>query len=426
MPEEQSVKIAVRGLTKVFGDEPERALELLRQGETKQTILERTGQAVGVANASFDVHEGEILVVMGLSGSGKSSLIRCLNRLNEPTRGEILIDGQDIVGLDHHDLLEVRRRKFGMVFQHFALFPHRTIRENVEYGLEIQGMEPEARAEKALVALRQVGLEGWENATPGQLSGGMQQRVGLARALAVDPDVLLMDEAFSALDPLIRRDMQQELVALQNRMQKTIVFITHDLDEALFLGNRIILMKDARIEQVGSAEDILSNPATAYVERFVAEVDKTKVLTAGAVMRRARTVAFTTDGPRTVLRKMEDEDLNVLCVVEGDFRLRGIVRDETALAAVQRGARSIQDIIEPGIEPVSPETPVRDLFGPLAAGPLPAPVIDEAGRLKGIVVRASLLQGLAEAGSTNGDGSLEPEPSEPAASEPAATEEHAA
>ncbi|WP_296703537.1 quaternary amine ABC transporter ATP-binding protein [Thiocapsa sp. UBA6158] len=405
MPAEQSVKIAVRGLTKVFGDEPKDALALLRQGETKQAIFEKTGLAVGVADADFDVLEGEILVVMGLSGSGKSSLIRCLNRLNEPTSGQILLDGRDIVPLGHRELLEVRRNKYGMVFQHFALFPHRSIRENVEFGLEIQGCGVEERAEKALIALKQVGLEGWEDASPAQLSGGMQQRVGLARALAVDPDVLLMDEAFSALDPLIRRDMQQELVALQSRVRKTIVFITHDLDEALFLGNRIVLMKDARIEQVGTAEEILSNPATPYVERFVAEVDKTKVLTASAVMRRARSVAFVSDGPRTVLRKMEDEDLSFLCVVETDFRLRGIVRDDAALDAAKRGEKSITSIMEPGVQPVGPDTPVRDLFGLLAETTMPAPVVDEAGRLLGVVVRASLLQGLAESIGGNGNAS---------------------
>ncbi|MCG6986462.1 MAG: ATP-binding cassette domain-containing protein, partial [Thiocapsa sp.] len=214
MPSEQSVKIAVRGLTKVFGEEPKEALALLRRGETKQAIFEKTGLAVGVADASFDVLEGETLVVMGLSGSGKSSLIRCLNRLSEPTAGQILLDGQDIVPLGHRELLDLRRAKYGMVFQHFALFPHRTVRENVELGLEIQGIAADERAERALGALKQVGLEGWDAASPEQLSGGMQQRVGLARALAVEPDVLLMDEAFSALDPLIRRDMQQELVAL--------------------------------------------------------------------------------------------------------------------------------------------------------------------------------------------------------------------
>ena len=401
MPSEQSVKIAVRGLTKVFGEEPKEALALLRRGETKQAIFEKTGLAVGVADASFDVLEGETLVVMGLSGSGKSSLIRCLNRLSEPTAGQILLDGQDIVPLGHRELLDLRRAKYGMVFQHFALFPHRTVRENVELGLEIQGIAAEERAERALGALKQVGLEGWDAASPEQLSGGMQQRVGLARALAVEPDVLLMDEAFSALDPLIRRDMQQELVALQSRVRKTIVFITHDLDEALFLGSRIVLMKDARIEQVGTAEAILSSPATPYVERFVAEVDKTKVLTASAVMRRPRSVAFTTDGPRTVLRKMDDEDLSSLCVVEPDFRLRGVVRDDAALESVRRGETSIRAILEPGVPAVRADTPVRDLFGLLAETTLPAPVVDDAGRLQGVVVRASLLQGLAE--PVNGD-----------------------
>jgi glycine betaine/proline transport system ATP-binding protein len=408
MPAQQSVKIAVRGLTKVFGDEPKPALAMLRQGETKQAIFKKTGLAVGVADASFDVLKGEILVIMGLSGSGKSSLIRCLNRLNEPTAGQILLDGQDIVTLARRELLAVRRNKYGMVFQHFALFPHRSIRENVEFGLEIQGYPADECAEKALLALKQVGLEGWEDASPEQLSGGMQQRVGLARALAVDPDVLLMDEAFSALDPLIRREMQQELVALQSRLHKTIVFITHDLDEALFLGNRIVLMKEARIEQIGTAEEILSSPATPYVQRFVAEVDKTKVLTASAVMRRARSVAFTNDGPRTVLRKMEDENLNFLCVVEPDFKLRGIVRDDAALEAVKRGEKAIGSILEPGVPAVGPDTPVRDLFGLLAETTMPAPVVDDSGRLLGVVVRASLLQGLAESVSADANGKETP------------------
>jgi glycine betaine/proline transport system ATP-binding protein len=402
MPSDQALKIAVRDLTKVFGSEPNKALALLKEGKTKQEIYEKTGQAVGVANATFDVYEGETLVVMGLSGSGKSSLIRCINRLNEPTAGEIILDGQDITKLHQKDLLHVRRKRFGMVFQHFALFPHRTIRSNTEYGLEIQGASSEERREKALTALKQVGLEGWEDALPGQLSGGMQQRVGLARALAVDPDILLMDEAFSALDPLIRRDMQQELVALQSEMHKTIIFITHDLDEALFLGNRIVLMKDARIEQIGTAEEILSSPATPYVERFVEEVDKSKVLTVSAVMQRPRTVAYPADGPRTVLRKMEEEGFNLLCVVDPDHRHRGIVRDEAALQSAQRGDKTITSIIEPGIPPLAPDAPLRDLVPVLAETPMPAPVVDERGKLLGVVVRASLLRGLATGIAVNG------------------------
>jgi glycine betaine/proline transport system ATP-binding protein len=402
MLSDQARKIAVRGLTKVFGEEPEKALDLLEKGMTKQEIYEQTGQAVGVAHATFDVYEGETLVVMGLSGSGKSSLIRCINRLNEPTAGEILLDGEDITRLRQKDLLSLRRKRFGMVFQHFALFPHRSILSNTEYGLEIQGAAPEERHERARNALKQVGLEGWEDALPGQLSGGMQQRVGLARALAVDPDILLMDEAFSALDPLIRRDMQQELVALQSEMHKTILFITHDLDEALFLGNRIVLMKDARIEQIGTAEEILSSPATPYVERFVEEVDKSKVLTVSAVMQRPRTVAYPADGPRTVLRKMEEEGFNLLCVVDPDYTHRGVVRDEAALESAQRGDKSIRGIIEPGIRPVAPDAALRELVPVLAQTPMPAPVVDERGRLLGVVVRASLLRGLATGAAKNG------------------------
>jgi glycine betaine/proline transport system ATP-binding protein len=410
MSSDQALKIAVRDLTKVFGSAPEEALALLNKGMTKQQIYEQTGQAVGVANATFDVYQGETLVVMGLSGSGKSSLIRCINRLNEPTAGEILIDGEDITRLHQRDLLSLRRKRFGMVFQHFALFPHRTIRRNTEYGLEIQGVAPDERRDRAVKALKRVGLEGWEDAVPGELSGGMQQRVGLARALAVDPDILLMDEAFSALDPLIRRDMQQELVALQSEMHKTIVFITHDLDEALFLGNRIVLMKDARIEQIGTAEEILSSPATPYVERFVEEVDKSKVLSVSAVMLAPRTVAYPADGPRTVLRKMEEQGFSLLCVVDPDHTHRGIVRDEAALASAQRGEKSIRSIIEPGIPPVAPDAPLRDLVPVLAQTPMPAPVVDERGKLLGVVVRASLLRGLAT-GTPAGDS----EPAEKAA-----------
>lgn len=394
-------KIVVRDLTKIFGSRPDAALDLLRQGESKQAIYERTGQAVGVADASFEVHTGETLVIMGLSGSGKSTLIRCINRLNEPTRGEILVDGVAIARLRRRELLEVRREKFGMVFQHFALFPHRTILRNAEYGLEVQGVASALRAEKARAALKQVGLEGWEDAIPGQLSGGMQQRVGLARALAADPDVLLMDEAFSALDPLIRRDMQHELIALQSRMHKTIVFITHDLDEALLIGSRIVLMKDARIEQVGTAEEILANPATAYVERFVEEVDKSKVLTAASVMQRARIVAFPSDGPRTALHKMEKERFSSIFVVDPDYTWRGVVRDETALEAVKRGDNNLSAITEQGVAPVLPSAPVRDLFALLAGASMPAPVVDDGGKLLGVVVKASLLQGLAEGSVSN-------------------------
>lgn len=393
-------KIKVEHLTKIFGPHPDRARRLLDEGADKDRILSETGQAVGLADVSFEVQAGEILVVMGLSGSGKSTLIRCVNRLIDPTYGSVWIDGQDICSLNRNELLQLRREKFGMVFQHFALFPHRNIISNVEYGLEVQGEAAAARREKAGEALKLVGLEGWESAMPGQLSGGMQQRVGLARALAVDPDILLMDEAFSALDPLIRRDMQHELVSLQERVKKTILFITHDLDEALKIGDRIILLKDARVVQVGTPEEILTSPASRYVERFVEDVDKTRVLTAGAVMARARVVAYPNDGPRTALHKMDEESFSSLFVVKRDYTLLGLVRVDAASEAASRGDRTLEGIIEQDIPTVTPDTPLTTLIGILAQWTAALPVVDDQHKLLGVVVKAGVLDALAERGES--------------------------
>jgi glycine betaine/proline transport system ATP-binding protein len=247
---------------------------------------------------------------MGLSGSGKSTLARCINRLIEPTSGEIYIDGENITTMSYKELLQIRRNKIGMVFQNFALFPHLNLLDNVAYGLKVQGVPVEKRYEKASESLKGVGLSGWEKHYPQQLSGGMRQRVGLARALANDPDILLMDEAFSALDPLIRQDMQDELMNLQDKMNKTIVFITHDLNEALKLGDRIALMKDGKINQIGTPEEILISPATEYVARFVEGVDKTKVLTASHVMKRPDPLVYAKDGPRVALLKMKEAGIS--------------------------------------------------------------------------------------------------------------------
>lgn len=389
-------KIKAEHLTKIFGSHPQRAFPLLDQGLAKNEIFERTGQAVGLADASFTASEGEILVIMGLSGCGKSTLIRCLNRLVEPSRGRVYVDGRDITELSHKELLELRRHKFAMVFQHFALFPHRSILANVEYGLEIQSVARATRREKALEALALVGLDGWEAATPAQLSGGMQQRVGLARALAVDPDILLMDEAFSALDPLIRGEMQGELVSLQARVNKTIIFITHDLDEALKIGDRIILMKEGRIVQMGTPEEILTRPADDYVERFIQDVNKSKVLTAQSVMLPARAVAFTGDGPRTALHRMGDEGLSSLLVVARDRTLHGLVRAEAAGEAAARGDRTIAQIIEHEIPTTTPDAPLSELMGALSEWSAPLPVIDEHNRVQGVVIKSSVLAALAE------------------------------
>jgi len=394
-------KIKVEHLTKVFGPHPEQALRMLDQGVGNADIR-KTGHAVGIADVSFDVEEGELLVIMGLSGSGKSTLLRCLNRLNPSSRGSIFIDGEDITTFDREQLLDLRRRKISMVFQHFALFPHRSVADNAAYGLEVQGVEPAERRARAVEALELVGLKGWEDSRPGQLSGGMQQRVGLARALAVKSDILLMDEAFSALDPLIRRDMQQELASLQRRMKKTIVFITHDLDEALQIGDRIVLMKDGRVVQIGAPEEILNHPANAYVERFVENVDMSRVLTARSVMGRAREVAHPQDGPRTVLRKMTEGSDTSMLVVERDHTLLGSITLDALDAAVREGRQDIAALIQRDAPTLEPDTPLNDIINLMAEWPYRLPVVDGQRKLLGVVTRPRVINALAQSRAGNG------------------------
>ncbi|WP_029459863.1 quaternary amine ABC transporter ATP-binding protein [Solidesulfovibrio alcoholivorans] len=398
-------KIVIKNLVKIFGDKPEKALRLLRQGRSKKDILAETGQAVGVADVSFSVAAGEIMVIMGLSGSGKSTLVRCVNRLIEPTSGQIRIDGQDVAAMSQAELTQLRRTKFGMVFQNFALLPHRTVVQNVEFGLEINGVAPAARRDKAMAALAQVGLGGWEDRRPGELSGGMQQRVGLARALALDPDILLMDEAFSALDPLIRRDMQDELLSLQDTVKKTILFITHDLDEAVKLGDHIVLLKDGALVQTGTAEDILTNPATRYVERFVEDVDFSKVLSARSVMLQPGVTALARhDGPRLALHKMAEAGISSLFVIGRDKRLEGLVTALDAAESARRGERSLDAIVRGVDKRVSPDASVQEVMPLLAADREPVAVVDEHNKLLGIIVQGSLLAALADKGrGDNGD-----------------------
>jgi len=279
--------IACRNVWKVFGRTPEKIIPAITPEQTRSQILNHTGHLVAVRDISFEVQAGETFVVMGLSGSGKSTLVRCISRLIEPTRGQILVQGQDVVTMDSKQLLALRRHKVSMVFQNFGLFPHRRVLENVAYGLEVQGMAKKARQERATQMLELVGLSGWEQHFPRQLSGGMQQRVGLARALAVDPDILLFDEPFSALDPLIRRDMQDELITLRTKMNKTIIFITHDFAEALRLGDHIAIMKDGQFMQVGTAAELVTHPANDYVRAFTKDAPRAKILTAANLMRPA-------------------------------------------------------------------------------------------------------------------------------------------
>jgi glycine betaine/proline transport system ATP-binding protein len=386
-------KIKVENLTKIFGRQPHRAFDYLKQGRSKQDIFKETGLTVGVNQVSFEVEAGEIFVIMGLSGSGKSTLVRLINRLIEPTAGRILIDGEDIVGMNAEQLQQVRRKKLGMVFQKFALFPHRTVLENVEFGLEVQNIPKKEREEKAKNALALVGLSGWENSMPDQLSGGMQQRVGLARALANDPDVLLMDEAFSALDPLIRKDMQDELLELQTNMQKTILFITHDLDEALKIGDRIALMKDGAIVQIGTPEEILTNPANEYVEKFVEDVDRSKVLAAEHVMKRAETITLD-KGPRVALQLMKDRGVSSLYVVDKKKRLIGVVKAD-AVNAASREAKTLEDVMDREVPTVSANTLLNEMFELVAFSDIPVAVTGEQNRLLGVVVKGAVLGGLA-------------------------------
>ncbi len=392
-------KIDVENLYKIFGPHPEKALKLLKEGNTKDEIMKMTKHGVGVANASFYVDEGEILVIMGLSGSGKSTLVRCINRLIEPTSGKVFVNGQNVTQLTTEELRKFRQKNFGMVFQNFALFPHRTVFQNVEYGLEIQNVDPEERRERGMQALEQVGLKGWEDSKPSQLSGGMQQRVGLARALALDADIMLMDEAFSALDPLIRKDMQDELLTLQDEMQKTIVFISHDLDEAIKLGDRIVLMKNGAIVQEGTAEEILTNPVDDYVARFVEDVDMSKVLTAESVMvKPAEKAYFKTDGPRAALRKMKTAGISSI-FVRKDRKLAGMVTAADAVKAVERRDKTLENIMTHDFVKVSPEMPANELIPFLADNSYPLAVVNEKNRLLGVVIKGSLLAGLSERGA---------------------------
>jgi glycine betaine/proline transport system ATP-binding protein len=385
-------KIEVNNITKVFGSNPKEGLKRLKEGQEKEKILEETGMTVGVNNASFQVKPGEFFVIMGLSGSGKSTLIRLVNRLIEPTAGEVLIDGHNITEMTKTDLMLTRRKKLSMVFQKFALFPHRTVQDNVEYGLEIQGIAKEERAKKALQSIHDVGLKGYEESYPDQLSGGMQQRVGLARALANDSDILLMDEAFSALDPLIRKEMQDELLHLQSKLGKTILFITHDLDEALKLGDRIAIMKNGSIVQIGTAEEILENPANEYVYNFVEDVDRSKVLVAENVMKKPDVVTTWKDGPRMAVKKMEDAGLSSIFVVDKDKNLKGILTIDSAIQAYKEN-KWVEDVLEQDYFTTDPQTPLSDLIGVAAESRYPIAVVEDK-KLMGIIVRVSILSGL--------------------------------
>jgi len=387
-------KVKVEHLTKIFGKKQQQALAMIKENRDKNEIVAQTGATVGVYDASFEVEEGEIFVIMGLSGSGKSTMIRLLNRLIDPTSGEIYIDGENIAQMDKEALREVRRHKINMVFQNFGLFPHRTILENTEYGLEVRGVPKAERQALAEQALDNSGLLTFKDQYPNQLSGGMQQRVGLARALANDPEILLMDEAFSALDPLIRREMQDELLDLQANVQKTIIFITHDLNEALRIGDRIALMKDGQIMQIGTGEEILTHPANQYVRDFVEDVDRSKVLTAQNIMVPALTTNIEVDGPNVALNRMRKEEVSMLLAVDRKRKLKGSLTADKAREA-RKNNLELKEVIDKNVRRIPKDMLVTDIFNLIFDSPAPLAVV-EGDRLVGVVIRGSVLEALAD------------------------------
>ncbi len=386
-------KLKIENITLIFGRDREKALTMLHNGASKAEILAETGCTVGVKEASFDIQPGEFFVIMGLSGSGKSSLLRCLNRLIEPTSGNIFLNDTNITALNETELQQIRRKEISMVFQQFGLLPHRTVMENVAFGLELQGVPITERNEKAGKVIELVGLKGYEQQLPSGLSGGMQQRVGLARALANDPEVLLMDEAFSALDPLIRTQMQDELLDLQEKMHKTIVFITHDLDEAIRLGDRIAIMKDGEVIQVGTPEEILTTPATEYVSSFVEKVDRKAVITASSLMdTKPVTAVFRKDGPEGSLRKMRSTGLNILPAVTIDKHFLGFVYLHEVLEVKRRGDKTIEAVIHREVPVAYPDTTVEQMLPFIAETDKPVAVVHpETNKLLGLISQTALI-----------------------------------
>lgn len=377
-----NLKVRINNLYKIFGKSPSRDLALLREGMDRDELFNNTGSVAAVTDVSFDVLEGEVFMVMGLSGSGKSTLVRCINRLHSSTSGEIFIDDEDILKVSDQRLREIRRTKMAMVFQHFALFPHKSVAENVAYGLKIRGASKKERQDKALETLATVGLADWADRSVTDLSGGMQQRVGLARALANDPDILLMDEAFSALDPLIRRDMQDELINLQQTLKKTIIFITHDLHEALKMGDRIAVMKDGAIVQVDTPEDIISNPADDYVKAFTVDVNRGTVLSVASLMMRPEALRLGRDTIRSASYNMRHLSRDALFIVDDAYRPSGIVTDDIVEKALREHHTDLKTIMRTDFTSIDSEAMLSEAL-PACADGIPLAVTNAEGKLIG-------------------------------------------
>src|SRR3990172_2640041 len=385
------IAISCQNVWKIFGDRPKVAWDMLDEGATRQEIIEQTGQVIAVKDVSFDVRENEIFVLMGLSGSGKSTLLRCINRLIEPNRGKIFVHGADITRVKPGELRRIRRHQLSMVFQHFGLLPHRSVLDNVAFGLEIRGDKKKERQAKAMGALELVGLQGWANSRLHELSGGMQQRVGLARSLVVDSEILLMDEPFSALDPLIRRQLQDEFIKLRATVKKTVVFVTHDLFDALRLGDRIAIMKDGEIVQVGSPQEIVSHPLDDYVSEFVRDVPKAKIVSAETIMEEPQVVVWNRFDVETATREMTAKNASVAFVTDSRGVLKGIVTMDRALEAIKKGSSKLEEITQEEVPFTSPDSPLEESLHFIAEGDIPVAVLDERRHLLGVITRKALI-----------------------------------
>ncbi|MEK3979215.1 glycine betaine/L-proline ABC transporter ATP-binding protein [Psychrobacillus sp. FSL K6-2836] len=393
-----TVKLKVENVSKIFGPRPKKVISMVEKGVPKDEILAKTGHTVGVYNASMDIMEGETFVIMGLSGSGKSTLIRCLNLLNKPTSGAIYVDGENVVGYNKNQLKYFRQKKIAMVFQHFGLFSHRTVLENIEYGLEIRGMSKVERRDIARKHLETVGLKGYENQYPDELSGGMRQRVGIARALANDPDILLMDEPFSALDPLIRREMQLELLDIQNKLQKTIIFITHDVNEAFKIGDRVAVMKDGKVEQIGTPEEILEKPASNYISEFIRDIDRSKILQAEHIMSKPYGLVSLKDGLNVAIQVMRENGISSAFVTDRKRQLQGIITVDQAINGLKE-KKTLQEVMSTEVQTVRPDEYVQDIIPYVLDSKYPIVVTDEEQTIMGIILRVHVLASLISEGT---------------------------
>ncbi|MDD5037757.1 MAG: glycine betaine/L-proline ABC transporter ATP-binding protein [Dehalococcoidales bacterium] len=402
--DQATAKISCRSLWKVFGHRPKDILGLIHEGMTKDEVLKQTDHAIAVRDVSFDVKSGEIFVIMGLSGSGKSTLIRCLNGLVKPTRGQIISDGVDLASMKPSQLRMFRRHKISMVFQHFVLFPHRSVIDNVAYGLEVQGVSKSKRRERALEVIETVGLKGWEESARHELSGGMRQRVGLARALAVNPEILLMDEPFSALDPLIRRELQDEFVDLMAAKEKTVIFVTHDLNEALKLGDRIAIMRDGQFIQVGEPEDVVAHPTDEYVMDFFRDVPRSKVLPIGDIMVEPKVIMYSWQGPRVAQLAMRDKDADHVFIVDTKRRVLGVATLDEVNHAVQNNVTRLDAIASQDMPRVEADLPIEKVVPIAVESDKPLVVVDHDGKLLGEVPQVALLSAMVSSeGDVNGE-----------------------